>query len=244
MVLFTHIKELVWRFGFIGFSFVLLFGSFFSFREEYFILFSRSFEVLESPDQLMFTGFGEVLRIYLLISLFMCFLVSLCLLLINLYLFLIPGLYKSEMLVLLKYLLLFCMFWVSIFYIIHYYCVYLICEYLVGYGAGSSVSIRFEPRFGEFVLFILKLDIIFIIIITLLVGYLYYIWRSNVVLSRLVRNRKWVYLSLMVLVILFVPADIVLHGMVFSILVFIYELLLFVVCIGSVYKLAWLRNKN
>ena len=56
-------------------------------------------------SELIFTGLGEVFKVYLVIGLFLSFGISLVMFLINCYLFLLPGLYESENKQLLKVLI-------------------------------------------------------------------------------------------------------------------------------------------
>lgn len=242
MVVFAHLKEALWRVCLVLYTFIISFIVVFSYREEFFLLFSSSF--VDILDLLMFTGFGEVLRIYLLISILLSVLVSLGVLVITLYLFLIPGLYRSEMIKYLKVLSILFIFGFFVLYLIHFTFVSFICEYLVGYGYGDSLNIRFEPRFGEFVVFILKLDLIFLLVFMLLGAYLVYIWWVDVGLESLVRSRRWVYLSIITFIVIFLPADALLHFIVFSMLLAVYEILLFIYCIISVYRVNWKNNLN
>lgn len=240
MVLYNYLDELRIRFYYIVYSILFTFSSIFIYREEFLVIFSKPFWSVVKEGNFMFTGISEVLQVYLALG---C-LGSLCSLvfysLLNSFLFLLPGCYNYERIYLKTYLNTILIIISSVLFVIHNIVVKCICNYLLIYSEIEGIeglNLHFEPRLVEFILFILRLDVLLTVVSFLLSSYLIYFFIiKNGHINRL---RQWIYLSIIIIIITILPADLLLHLMILITFIVSFEILLIVILLFKNYEFAW-----
>lgn len=241
-MIFEYIKEIWVRVLYSIYSFVGCFFMFFHYREEYLYFFSGKIWALVENGSFIFTGISEVFVSYFCLSILLSVYVFIWVLIMNVYLFSIPGLYEKEAKRILGYLVGGLIVFGGLFLFLHFNTLNVFCKYLLDYGVSEGtggLNLSFEPRVSEFIYFIYKLDIMLLVILMSLCGSLCLISSSSEknFLPVLYKSRKVVYICVVILIILLFPADILLHTFIFICISILFELSCLILCI--VRQFAW-----
>ena len=217
---------------------LLTFLGFFTYREEYLgVLGGPVWDLLEGG--LIYTGFGEVLSGYLWMSLVFSGALSLLLIIVNIYSFLVTALYEAEALLWGKRVALLAFGLPALLFFLHKNFAGALCWYLMGYGGVSGgLAVQFEPRFGEFIGFLLRVDLLLLLVLGgFLLLFLYLYGKKGAVGG----FRYGSYLGGALLIVVVVPPDFMLHLILFLGVVTGVELVFFLICWLDEYKCKAIR---
>lgn len=237
VVLLKYIEEMYVRLLYILYTLLTCLVSFFAYREEYLTMYVFSIAGEKIKGSFIYTGLGEVFYSYMWLCIFLSCLITVWIIVLNIYLFIVAGLHREEANRVGKVFILSLTSFVVAFGFIHRYILGLVCNYLAGYGNISDfvgVSLYFEPRLKEFILFTLKLDLVLLLVfISFLILFIGIALGAISGVSSIIRT--WVYSIIIIVVVIIFPADMLLHILVVSVLLIMFESCYYILCLWKNY---------
>lgn len=206
MIIFQHIKELKWRFFYIGFCFLITWLISYLYSLELIFLFVRP--ILDSQNKLICTDIAEGLSMSLKIGFLTSFCVSMPFVWYQVWCFLIPSFYCSERETITRYGVALPIIW-FFSYLLFFIGFPFFCELLLSYGAPLKIlSIEFTVKLADFIRLATT-----VLIITLIVSItpLFFIgaMEANMIdPSTLSRNRNWFCCLWLIIAAFISPPDV------------------------------------
>jgi len=229
-----HLIELKYRLFYITLSGILSFVVSYLYSLELFYFLARpliNLNIKEFEYSLIYTDITEAFFTYLNLSLYVAFLTMILISVQHITLFLMPGLFKNEILFLkkLKYLVyLICILTIIITY---YFMLPFIWYFFLSNDTSTSVSsitIHFEGKINEYVFLVIRLFLSIIFIFTAPVILFLFLRTKIISLNTIIKQRPFAFIFIFILGALLSPPDIISQIFIAIPLCFSYEFIIFI----------------
>ena len=225
---YKNVKEITFRGYYIIFSIILTFIACYIYIDQIIYLLTRHLLSNMSSNRLIFTTLTEVFNVYIKISFISSLLICLPFLLIHLWFYIIPGLYKIETYYFNFFFFIIFLFFALSFFINYSYILPNILKFFLYYENNSYyIPIHFEAKIHEYLIFIYKLLLNLILcfqIPPIIVLLLYF---NIITYELLLDKRKYFYLFFLFLSALIAPPDVYSQFFLTLIMFSFFEILLF-----------------
>jgi sec-independent protein translocase protein TatC len=243
MVFYSYLNELKLRSFYCGFAFLQIFCICFFFSNEFIFLLVKPFLQIYFNFKgeylyFIFTDISEAFLTSLHLSFFLVFFLIFPLFLINLWCFLVPGLFKYENQFFIFFITLFLLLFFFGFCLNYFYILSFIWKFFLSFELTldqSLYNLHFEAKITEYVFltlyFLVTSGLLFQFPILILVLLLIQV----VSLTFFFKRRKYCFLLILILASIFSPPDILSQAL-FAIPLFcLYESTLFFISVGLTY---------
>ena len=234
IALISHLIELKYRLLYITLSGLLSFVVSYLYSLELFYFLARpliNLNIKEFEYSLIYTDITEAFFTYLNISLYLAFFTMILISVHHIILFLIPGLFKGEILFLkkLKYLVyLICILSIIVAY---YFMLPFIWYFFLSNDTSTSVSsitIHFEGKINEYVFLVIRLFLSIIFVFTAPIILFLFLRTRVISLNTIIKQRPFAFIFIFVLGALLSPPDIISQVFIAVPLCFSYEFIIFI----------------
>ena len=233
-MLFIHyLNELKYRILYCFFSFFINFlVLFFYLKELLFIVVTPLVNINrnDSFSYFIFTDMLDIFFIYIKIILVLGFVTIFPLVLIQLWFFLVEGLYNYEKIFLLKFLIFFIIFLINIYFFLYTYLIPLIWLFFINFELttdNSLFGIYYEAHISDYVNLMLYIFYIFFCLILIPVLMIFLLYFNFVEVNFFMLYRKYLIIIFFILGGILSPSDIFSQIIISFFIFFIYEIVIF-----------------
>lgn len=226
---YKNVKELKLRFYYIIFSIFSTFITCYIYIDQIMYVLTHYLLYNMSSHRFIFTKLTEVFYTYIQFSLISSLLICFPFILINLWLFIVPGLYRHEKFYFEGFLFLIFFLFISSFLISYNYILPNILKFFLYFENNNKfIPIHFEARIQEYLIpiYVLLFNLMLCFQFPTLIILLLYFHIIDYKL--LIKKRKYFYLFFLFLSALIAPPDIYSQILLTIIMLTVYEILLFV----------------
>ena len=232
MLFLYYLNELKYRFLYILISFFFNFIVLFFFAKDVlFILIKPLLLVNNNFNYFIFTNMSDVLLIYLKIVFFISLILSIPVVLIQIWFFLVEGLYRYEKYFLIVLFYSFVFIFLCINFILYSYLIPMIWVFFVNFELTSSefiFNIYYEARITDYVNFMLEIFLMFSSLLIFPLFMVLLIYFNIFKLEFFFFYRKYFYIFFLILAGFFSPPDIFSQLFIVFPIIFFYELILII----------------
>jgi len=233
MLFFYYLNEIKYRVLYFIFSFLFNFFIWLFYSKESLFLIVRPLLNLTKGEQFsyfIFTNMTDVLFIYIKIALILAFVVALPFLFLQVWFFLVQGLYNYEKNFLGIIFFLFIFLFINLIYFLYTFLIPFIWFFFINFELTSSESLfgmYYEARINDYVDFMFYIFFIFCCFLQFPILMIFLLYFNFLKIDFFINYRKYFVILFFVLGGLFSPPDILSQIFISCFILIIYEIILF-----------------
>ena len=233
MLFIYFLNELKYRIGYCFFSFIVnSFVLFFYLKELLFIIVKPLVNINRNNNfsYFIFTDMLDIFFTYIKIVIVLGFVAIFPLILIQLWFFLVEGLYNYEKIFLLKFLIFFCCCLAVIYFFLYIYLIPLIWLFFINFeltNDNSLFGVYYEAHISDYVNFLFDIFFIFFCLIQIPVLMIFLLYFNIVKVGFFMAYRKYFIIMFFLLGGVLSPPDIFSQIIISFFILFIYEIVIF-----------------
>lgn len=236
--LHLHLNELKYNFFIILIAFFYIFIISYYFSDQLIYLLVNNLLNRNMLKYFIFTNITEIFITNIFIATFISTFITIQLIILLIWFFLLKGLYKSENFFFIKFYFIYIIFNFFIINLVFKYIIPNIWNFFLNFSFSNSyfLTIYFEPKINSYFQFIFSLFFYFFLIF-IYFFFLFFIFFYNFLEIKILINlRKFFYLKIILLSALITPPDILNLLLIYLIFLLIFEIFIYIIIYLKKYK--------